>query len=116
MDVRNFIHRASAVILPTYREGVPRTLLEALCIGRPVITTDVPGCREVVDHGENGMLIPSHDSRAVAKAMEEVYNIDPGIRQRMGEKSRELAERKFSTRVVNEQYLAVLKQILEKTQ
>lgn len=111
-DVRTFIQQASAVVLPSYREGVPKTLLEALSIGRPVITTDVPGCREVVLPGENGLLIPSHNEKALAKALEEFHLLDNAVKQQMGRKSRELAETHFSTRVVNGEFLDWVRRLL----
>ena len=104
-DVRPYIRKAGAVILPSYREGVPRTLLEALSMGRPVITTDVPGCREIVVPGQNGWLIPSHDSQALARTLKEFYLTPDGEKQAMGQNSRQLAEKKFSTKVVNNSYL-----------
>ncbi|KEY98070.1 glycosyl transferase, partial [Sphingomonas sp. BHC-A] len=70
-DVRPFIAAAHAFVLPSfYREGLPRTILEALATGRPVITTDMPGCREPIRHGVNGLLVPPRDGPALAAAME----------------------------------------------
>lgn len=111
-DVRPYIRDASAVVLPSYREGVPKTLLEALSVGRPVITTDVPGCREVVRPGENGLLIPSHDERALADAFEKFHLLDESVKQQMGQKSREMAEAIFSTEVVNADYLKWVEKVL----
>ena len=68
-DVRPFVAAASAVVLPSYREGLPRTLLEAAAMARPLIATDVPGCREVVENGINGFLCQVRDSESLAKAM-----------------------------------------------
>lgn len=111
-DIRPYIQRASAVVLPSYREGVPRTLLEALSMGRPVIATDVPGCREVVVPHENGLMIPSHNDRALAEAFEEFHLLDDSVKQQMGRKSRELAEDIFSTQVVNKAYLKWVEKVL----
>ena len=70
-DVRPFIASAHAFVLPSfYREGLPRTILEALATGRPVITTDMPGCRDPIRHGVNGLLVPPRDASALADAME----------------------------------------------
>lgn len=112
-DVRPYIRNAATVILPSYREGVPRTLLEPLSIGRPLITTDVPGCREVVIPRHNGWMIPPHDSRALASALEEFHITTPERKQEMGRNSRLLAETRFSTHVVNKQYLDWVEKILK---
>lgn len=80
-DVRPEIAAAHVFVLPSYREGTPRTVLEAMAMGRPVITTDVPGCRETVVHGENGLLVAARDAKALAGAMEGV--LDPTVRGRM---------------------------------
>lgn len=114
-DVRSYIRESSVLLLPSYREGVPRTLLEALSTGRPIIATDVPGCREVVEHGVNGLLVPVKNAHALAQAMEEFYHMDQISRIKMGRKSRELAESKFSTRIINEQYLNEIQRILQNT-
>lgn len=111
-DVRPFIHEASAVVLPSYREGVPRTLLEALSMGRPIITTDVPGCREVIVPGENGLIVPCRDARALSIAFEKFQRLDDSVKQEMGRKSRKLAETLFSTKIVNIQYLEWVKRML----
>lgn len=111
-DIRSFIRQASAVVLPSYREGVPRTLLEALSMSRPVITTDVPGCREVVVPGENGLMVPCHDPARLARAFEEFHALDGPVKQQMGQRSRKLAEEVFSTKVVNKQYLAWVERVI----
>jgi len=69
-DVRPYIRECSVYVLPSYREGTPRSILEAMSMGRPVITTDAPGCRETVEEGVNGFLVPVKDSQALAEAME----------------------------------------------
>lgn len=107
-DVRPEIARASAFVLPSYyREGTPRSALEALAMGRPVVTTDWVGCRETVQDGVNGMLVPVRDADAVAAAMERLAR-DPELLRRMGTASRELACRRFDVRSVNAEILRAM--------
>ncbi|WP_426170225.1 glycosyltransferase family 4 protein [Sandarakinorhabdus sp. DWP1-3-1] len=103
-DVRPYLAAASVFVLPTwYREGLPRTILEALATGRPVITTDAPGCRETIDG--NGYLVPVRDAGALEQAMQAFVD-DPWLAVRMGRRSRELAEQRFDTAHVNAMLLA----------
>ena len=84
------------VCLPTvYGEGVPKILLEAAACGRPIVATEAPGCREVVRHGENGLLVPVRDSRALALALRTLLE-DPKRRVEMGVRGRRIAEQEFS--------------------
>lgn len=106
MDVRPFIRRASIFVLPSYyREGVPRATLEAMAMGRPVITADTPGCRETVLHGENGFLVPPKDAWHLGQAMERFIK-EPGLIASMGERSREIVSSKFRVDEVNRIILA----------
>ncbi len=100
-DVRPFIAEASVYVLPSYREGTPRTVLEAMAMGRPIITTDVPGCRETVIEGVNGFLVPVRNSEALAEAMER-FILEPALIGRMGAESRQIAEEKYDVDKVNE--------------
>jgi glycosyltransferase involved in cell wall biosynthesis len=94
-DVRPAIAQASVFVLPSYyREGTPRSTLEAMAMGRPIITTDMPGCRETVTDGENGFLVPPRHADALLDAMQRLAS-DPATRARMGAQSRALCERKF---------------------
>lgn len=87
-DVIPHLHRAHAVVLPTrLREGVPRTILEAMACGRPVITTDAPGCRETVADGRSGLVVPAGDVPALARAMRAFVD-DPALAGRMGAEAR----------------------------
>jgi len=95
VEVRPWIERSSVFVLPSYREGVPRSTQEAMAMGRPVITTDVAGCRETVIDNENGFLIPAGDAPALASAMQKFIE-NPTIIKKMGLRSRELAEVKFN--------------------
>lgn len=104
-DVRPFLKDCSVFVLPSfYREGIPRSILEALAMGRPVITTDLPGCRETVEQGSNGFCVPPRDPRSLADAMSN-FLADPDLASRMGARSRALAERKFDVHAVNRQLL-----------
>lgn len=93
-DVRTELARCSVYVLPSYREGTPRTVLEAMAMGRPVVTTDAPGCRETVRDGWNGFLVPARDSTALARAMER-FLLDPALAAGMAERSRQIAETKY---------------------
>jgi len=98
-------------VLPSYyREGTPRVLLEAAACGLPVVTTDVPGCRETVVDGETGRLVPPRNSKALAEAISEILG-DPGLRHRMGQSGRRLVEERFDIRTITEKYLAVYRDI-----
>lgn len=99
-DVRPFIAGSSIFVLPSYREGTPRTVLEAMAMGRPIITTDAPGCRETVIEGENGFMVQVKDSHALARAMER-FIVQPEIIGVMGKRSREIAEEKYDVNKVN---------------
>lgn len=83
------------VVLPSYREGLPKSLIEACAIGRPIVTTDAIGCRECVVDGDNGFLVPVKDSESIASALKKMFD-NEDLRVQMGRKSRELAERDFS--------------------
>ena len=90
------------VCLPSYREGLPKVLIEAASCGRPIVTTDAPGCREIVIDGENGILVPIKDVDALVRAIRKLLD-SPDLRLRMGLAGRQLVKRKFSlTTVVNE--------------
>jgi len=97
--------QAAIVCLPSYREGLSKTLIEAAACGRPIITSDVPGCREVVRNGENGLLVPARDAGALAKALKDLLE-SPAPRARMGASGRSIAEKEFSIDLVISQTLA----------
>ena len=107
-DVRPLIASSSVFVLPSYyREGTPRTILEAMAMGKPIITTDNPGCRETVVEGENGYLIPVKNVEAMVTAMESFIN-KPLLIESMGEKSYEMAVNKYDVQVVNEHLLSFI--------
>jgi len=99
-DVRPIIADSSIVVLPSYREGTPRSVLEAMAMGRPVITTDAPGCRETIIHGVNGFLVPIKDSAALADVMEQ-FILNKELILKMGAKSRVIAVEKYDVNKVN---------------
>jgi glycosyltransferase involved in cell wall biosynthesis len=100
-DVRPFIAESSVYVLPSYRgEGTPRTVLEAMAMGRAIITTDAPGCRETVIEGINGYLVPVKDSQTLAKVMER-FILEPELINIMGAESRKIAEEKYDVHKVN---------------
>ena len=107
-DVRPFVEQATAVVLPSYREGLPRSLLEAGAMARPLIATDVPGCREVVEPGVNGLLCEVRSSASLAKAMKDFAELPPANRTQMGLESRRMVERRYSQTVVIRAYLDAL--------
>ena len=106
-DVRPELAGATAFVLPSYREGTPRSTLEALATGRAIITTDVPGCRATVIDGENGLLIAPRDANALARACLWLAE-HPERFVSMGRASRELAERRFDVKRVNETVIRFL--------
>ena len=99
-NVAEWLAGCSVFVLPSYREGVPRSTQEAMAVGRPIITTDVPGCRETIRDGENGFIVPPHSPDAVAEAMEKFIR-RPCLVPKMGKRSRELAEQLFDANEVN---------------
>lgn len=99
-DVRPAIAASHVYVLPSYREGTPRTVLEAMAMGRAIVTTDAPGCRETVIDGENGFLVPVRDADALATAMRRFID-NPKLVASMGERSRAIAEEKYDVHKVN---------------
>jgi glycosyltransferase involved in cell wall biosynthesis len=107
-DVRPWIAQSSVFVLPSYyREGVPRSTQEAMAMGRPVITTDNVGCRDTVEHGVNGLLVPPRNIDALEKAIR-YFLEDPGAIVRMGAASRRLAEERFDSRRINDRLIQAL--------
>ncbi|MBI5887860.1 MAG: glycosyltransferase family 4 protein [Deltaproteobacteria bacterium] len=106
-----FYNSIDIMVLPSHREGFPRSLVEAAAMGRPVITTDTRGCREVVEDGYNGFLVPVGDSNALAAAMEKLVT-DEKLRKEMGIDSRKKAEREFDENVLVERVTVVYNNLL----
>jgi glycosyltransferase involved in cell wall biosynthesis len=106
-SVSEWIAQSSVFVLPSYREGVPRSTQEALAVGRPIITTDVPGCRDTVINGKNGFLISPFDSQAIADKMIWFINNSNEI-EKMGIISRKIAETKFDVHAINEKLFRIM--------
>jgi glycosyltransferase involved in cell wall biosynthesis len=106
-DVRSWITQANVYVLPSYREGLPRSTQEAMAMGRPVITTDTVGCRETVVHGVNGFLVPVRDPAALANAMETFIH-NPDLIESMGKQSRLLAEKLFDVHKINANIIRIM--------
>jgi glycosyltransferase involved in cell wall biosynthesis len=113
-DVRPYIAASHCVVLPSYREGIPRSLLEAAAMCRPIITTDVVGCRETVDEGVNGYVCQPRDATGLAEKIEQMICLSPDSRAEMGRRGREKVEREFDERFVINRYLEVIEQIAVK--
>lgn len=99
-DIRKALHEASIFVLPSYREGIPRSGLEALSVGRPIITTNAPGCKEIVQENYNGYLVPIKNDIELAKAMEKLI-LNPVLIINMGINSRKIAVERFNVHEVN---------------
>ncbi|WP_287962908.1 glycosyltransferase, partial [Alcanivorax sp.] len=110
-EMADVLAGAHLVCLPSYREGLPKVLIEAAASGRAIVTCDVPGCREVVAHDENGLLVPARDAAALADAIRTLLE-DPARRRRLGEAGRMRAERLFGQQRVNEETLALYRELL----
>lgn len=111
-DVKPFIRAASCIVLPSYREGTPRTLLEAAAMMRPVITSDVPGCREVVVENESGLLCQVKNASDLSNKMIDICEMSYDQLENMGKKGRQLIQRKFDEKIVIDQYLNHLSNIM----
>lgn len=110
-DMPAVLANAHIVCLPSYREGLPKALLEAASSGRPIVTTDTIGCREVVRHGENGLLVPLRSTVELADALQRLIE-NPELRQKMGLRGREIAVQEFAVEKVIAETLAVYKELI----
>jgi glycosyltransferase involved in cell wall biosynthesis len=113
-DVRPFIHAADCIVLPSYREGTPRTLLEAASSAKPIIATDVPGCHQVVEHGVNGYLCRLKDSTDLANKMETMGQLNDEALIQFGVNGREKMETGYDEQLVINKYVTAI-QSLQKT-
>ena len=107
-DVRPYFESCSVYVLPSYREGTPRTVLEAMAMGRPIITTDTNGCRETVLDGVNGYLVPVGDVKALAESMKRFIE-NPDLIKTMGDESVQYCREKFEVNNVNDVMCTFLK-------
>ena len=105
-NVFEYIKNAYLVVSPSYREGLPKTLIEACAVGRPIITTDTVGCKEVVNQGENGFLVPVKDSKILAEKIKFMIE-NPTIAQEMGVQGRKRAETEFDLNIIIKKTLAI---------
>lgn len=110
-DVSNYISNASCIVLPSYREGTPRTLLEGASMGKPLIATDVPGCTNVVQHEYNGYLCKQKDAEDLAEKMERMLLQDSEKLSEMGRNSRSMVEERFDESIVIKKYLEEIEQL-----
>ena len=105
-DIAKLLAESHVACLPSYREGLPKSLIEAASVGRPIVTTDVPGCREVVTHLVNGLLVKPRDAQALASAIEKLAD-DPKLRKSMGEENRRKAEAQYANEIIINQTQSV---------
>jgi len=113
-NMHKVLSAATIVVLPSYREGLPKVLLEAAACGRPVVTTDVPGCRDAIDPGVTGVLVPVRNAQALAAAMMDLIDA-PERCETMGNAGRMLAERAFDVRQVVATHLKIYDELVEKS-
>lgn len=114
-DVRPIIEQSDWIVLPSYREGLSRVLLEAMSMARPIITTDTPGCRETVVPGKNGFLVPVKDENLLFEAMLKACTISPEQRYAMGKFGREKAEKEYSANIVGQHFKKIINTITDST-
>jgi glycosyltransferase involved in cell wall biosynthesis len=112
-DVRPAISAASCVLLPSYREGAPRTLIEAAAMARPVISTDVPGCRAVVDNNISGFLCDARSADSLAATIERFLSLSPGAQKTMGQFGRAKMERKYDQSIVVDAYRQAISRLVK---
>ncbi|WP_031274408.1 MULTISPECIES: glycosyltransferase family 4 protein [Pelistega] len=105
-DIATLYAKSHIIVLPSYREGIPKSLLEAAAAGRPIVTTDVPGCRDTITPNKSGLLVPVKDGEAIFKAVQQLAD-NPELRQSMGKEGRALAEQEFAMPIIIEKHLEV---------
>jgi glycosyltransferase involved in cell wall biosynthesis len=110
-DIRPFVAAADCVVMPSYREGMSNVLLEAASMARPLIATNVTGCRDIVEDGVNGLLCKVKDGKDLAEKMKQMMNIPPAQREAMGKKGREKMIREFDKKMVIQIYLQAIDEI-----
>jgi glycosyltransferase involved in cell wall biosynthesis len=114
-DMPAVLAAATVVVLPTYYgEGIPKVLLEAAASGVAIVATDIPGCREVVRHRVNGLLVPARNVEALTEAIETLLDDEP-LRQELGREGREIAKKEFSTPIIAEEFLSLYRELLNQT-
>jgi glycosyltransferase involved in cell wall biosynthesis len=113
-DIATVWQRAHIAVLPSRREGLPKSLLEAAACGRPLVATDVPGCREIAVAGETGLLVPVDDPTALAQAIETLVH-DPHLRQHMGQAARRMVETRFSDEIIGQATVDLYRRLIDKS-
>lgn len=108
-DVRPYLNKCSVFVLPSYHEGLPRSVIEAMAVGRPVVTTDVPGCRETVKNGVNGYLVPVKNSDALFEKMR-ALTCNPELRKMMAEQSYNICKERFDVGIVNQSMISKMEE------
>ncbi len=112
-DVRPLIRNSDCVVLPSYREGMPRVLFEAMAMQRCIITTDVSGCREVVDDAINGFLVPAKAVEPLAEAMIKFVNLPIEVRHKMAMNARKKVEEQFDDRIIATEFLSIINNVIK---
>ena len=110
-DIADLFNKSNIIVLPSYREGFPKVLIEAAASARAVVTTDVPGCRDAIEPGLSGLLVPAQNSLALADALHDLI-VDTPRRQQMGAAGRALAERKFAIEEIVNLHLAIYRELI----
>ena len=111
-DIREYIEKSDCVVLPSYREGLPRALLEASAMGRPILATDVTGCREIVEDGVNGYLCKARNASDLAEKMKDMIKLSLHERREMGLKGREKIEREFDEQIIVQKIVNRIQSVL----
>ena len=110
-DMAEILQTAHIAVLPSYREGLPLSLLEAASCARPLIAADVPGCREIVRHGKSGLLVPARNAEALAAALAQLAQ-DPQLRKKMGDEARRMVEKRFAQPLITAQTVALYRHLV----
>ncbi len=111
-DVKSIISKYDCVVLPSYREGLSRVLLEAASMAKPIVTTNVPGCKDVVKDGVNGFLCKKEDALDLADKMEKIIQLTHAEQIQMGKRGRERVVEKFDEPIVNDKYIRAIEETL----
>lgn len=111
-DVRNFIIQSDCVVLPSYREGISMTLMESASLSKPLIATNVPGCKDLIDDEINGFLCEVKDSQSLLDKMKKMYNISNIERENMGKAGRKKMMKEFDEKIVITKYIKIIKEVI----
>ena len=111
-DVRYYIKQSDCIVLPSYREAIPRVVQEGMAMRKPIITTDTPGCREAGEEGKKGFLVPIKDAEGLAAAMRRFRQLSPDQKHTMGRYGRQKAEREFDDRLISRQIVDIIEAVI----